>query len=502
MEKDKKVALVICDGMGYRESEKYNAVKAANTPNLDRLMKEYPSAIIAAGGEAIGLPAGQMGTSEANHLIIGSGRIVYQNLLKINRSIKEGSFEKNAVLIGAINHSLNNDSYLHVIGLLGPGGVHAHIDHIKEIALVAKDNGLERVAFHFFTDGRDTPPKSSIEHLNDFSFFIETNKIGRIASLGGRYWGMDRDNNEERVEKAYDAIVLGKGVMYADPIDAINESYGNGITDEFIVPVTIGNGEPPVTIKENDAAIFANFRADRANQLTRRILQSGIPGLHLVTMTKYADDIAVPAMFPPEVIEHTLSEELSRSGIKQLRVTETDKFAHLTFFFNAQKSEPDPLEERVMIPTNKDVATHDKKPEMKAAEIAEVVAKAIKEGNYGFIAANIVNCDIVAHSGDFEATKRAVEAVDEAVGKIAAAAEETGAQLIITADHGNAEEMWDEKANQPMTSHTMNPVPLVLVSRRFKKMIKSEGSLSDIAPTILTMLDVPLPKEMTGESLV
>jgi len=502
MESEKQTILIICDGLGFRESEKYNAVKAANTPNLDRLMENYPSAIIAAGGEAVGLPAGQMGTSEANHLIIGSGRIIYQNLLKINRSIKDGSFQKNEVLMEAINHAINNDSWFHVIGLLGSGGVHAHINHIKAIALSAKDAGIKKIAFHFFTDGRDTPPKSSIEQLNDFMFFMETNKIGRIASLGGRYWGMDRDNNADRVEKAYEAIVDGKGIMYADPIDAINESYINGITDEFIVPVTIGNGEPPIMVKENDSIVFANFRADRANQLTRRILQSGIQGLYSATMTRYADDIAIPIMFPPEKIEHTLSEEISAAGIKQLRVTETDKFTHLTFFFNAQRTEPDPLEERVMIPTNKDVATHDKKPEMKAKEVAETVEKAIKSKIYGFIAVNIVNCDIVAHSGNFEATVKAVEAVDEALGAIVLAAGDAGADLIVTADHGNAEEMFDDVSGQPMTSHTVNPVPFMLVSPRFKKLKRSEGSLSDLAPTILTMLDIPIPHEMTGKSLV
>jgi len=501
MERKKQAVLVICDGLGFRESERYNAVRSAKTPNLDRLNAQYHHGILAAGGEAIGLPTGQMGTSEANHLIIGSGRIIYQNLLKINQSIRSGEFQKNKALLSAIQNAADNDTYLHVIGLLGPGGVHAHMDHIKAMLLAAKEGGLVKVAVHLFTDGRDTPPKSAIEFLNNLQFFMDTNKIGRIASVGGRYWGMDRDNNADRVEKAYAAIVKGEGVMYADAIDAVNESYQNGITDEFIVPITVGNGVPPITIRENDSVIFANFRTDRAVQLSRRILQDDIKGLYFVSMTKYADDIEVPVMFPPEVINHTLSEELSAHQIKQLRVTETDKFTHLTFYFNAQRNKPDALEDRIMIPTNKDVATHDKKPEMKAAEIADAVADAIRKGEYGFIAVNIVNCDIVAHSGNFEATVKAVEFVDQAVGRIAEAAEECGAELIITADHGNAEEMFDDISGQPMTSHTINPVPFIMVSSKYKEG-PSEGLLSDLAPTILTILDVPVPQEMTGKSLV
>lgn len=488
--------------MGYRPEEKYNAVASANIPNLDRLRAEYPEAILAAGGEAVGLPKGQMGTSEANHLIIGSGRIVYQNLLKINRSIKNGDFECNDILKEAIAHALIKKSYLHIMGLLGPGGVHAHIDHIKAIALAAKSEGLEKIAFHFFTDGRDTPPKSAIKHLTDMQFFMETNKVGMIASISGRYWGMDRDNNAERIEKSFDAIVNGRGLMYADPIDAIKESYDNGITDEFIVPVTIGNGNPPITVSDYDSVIFANFRADRANQLTRRILQAGIKGLYFATMTKYADDIEVPTMFPPEKIYHTLSEEVSAANIRQLRVTETEKFTHLTFFFNAQRSNPDPLEERIMIPSNKDVATHDEKPEMKALEIAEAVSEAIKSEKYGLTVVNIVNCDIVAHSGIFDATIKAVEAVDRAIGIICETASEHLATVMITADHGNAEEMFDEISGQSMTSHTINPVPFMLISPDCRPLKKKEGMLSDIAPTILSLLDIPIPKDMTGESLV
>lgn len=502
MEQGNKLILIICDGMGYSPKKEFNAVYMADTPNLDSFYEKYPHILLQAGGEAIGLPMGQMGTSEANHLIIGSGRIIYQNLLKINRSITDGSFAENENLLQAINHAKENDSYFHIIGLLGPGGVHSHTNHIKEIALTAKKNGVSKIAFHLFTDGRDTLPKSALGFMNEFNDFVEDNELGKVASIGGRYWGMDRDNNEDRIQKAYSAIVRGEGVMYADPVKAIEDSYNNDITDEFITPVTIGNGIPPIVIKEYDSVVFANFRADRANQLTRRILSDNICNLFFVSMTKYADNIQVPVLFSPENIPNTLSEEISKKNIKQLRITETEKFTHLTFFFNAQRNEPEKGEERVMIPSNKDIATHDKKPEMKAVEIATGIKQAIESNEYGFIATNLVNCDIVGHTGIMDATIKATEAVDEALGIITETALKNGWEILITADHGNAEEKYDEFTNQITTSHTTNPVPLILISSRFDKLNKQEGGLSDIAPTVLTLMGIEVPKEMTGDSLV
>ncbi len=502
MNRKNKVVLVICDGMGYSPKGEFNAIRSARTPNLDKFYKEYPHMLLQAGGEAIGLPMGQMGTSEANHLILGSGRIIYQNLLKINRSIREGEFQKNKSLLEAVDHAKSNNSNFHIIGLLGPGGVHAHTNHLKAIAQTAKKHGVDKIVFHLFTDGRDTLPKSALGFMNEFRDFVDDNELGIIATVGGRYWGMDRDNNHDRIEKAFAAIRYGQGVMYEDPVKAIADSYDNDITDEFITPVTIGTGDNPTVISENDAVVFANFRADRANELTRRILKEAIPNLHFVAMTKYADDIEVPVIFPPEKIENTLSEVISGKGIRQLRITETEKFTHLTFFFNAQRNEPDPGEERIMIPSNKDVATHDKKPEMKAMDIASGIKQAIEKDEVGFIAANIVNCDIVGHTGVYDAIVSAVETVDEALGIIVQTAKDNGWDVLITADHGNAEEKFDEFTNQITTSHTTNPVPLILIASGFDKLNKEEGGLSDVAPTVLKLMNIDIPAEMTGNSLV
>lgn len=502
MNRKNKVVLVICDGMGYSPKGEFNAIRDAKTPNLDKFYKEYPHILLQAGGEAIGLPMGQMGTSEANHLILGSGRVIYQNLLKINRSIKEGGFQKDESLLKAIGHAKTNGSNLHIIGLLGPGGVHAHTNHLKAIAQTAKKNGVDKIVFHLFTDGRDTLPKSALGFMNEFMEFVDDHELGVIATVGGRYWGMDRDNNYDRIEKAFAAMRYGKGVMYEDPLKAITDSYDNGITDEFITPVTIGTDESPTVMNDNDAVIFANFRADRANELTRRILKENIPNLCFVAMTKYADDIDVPVIFPPEIIENTLSEIISAKGIKQLRITETEKFTHLTFFFNAQRNQPDAGEERIMIPSNKDVATHDKKPEMKALQIAEGIKQAIEKDEVGFIATNIVNCDIVGHTGVYDAIITAVETVDEALGIIVDTAKENGWDVLITADHGNAEEKFDEFTNQVTTSHTTNPVPFILISEEADKINKEEGTLTDVAPTILKLMDIDIPKEMTGDVLI
>ena len=498
----RKIALIICDGMGFSEKEEWNAVRQANTPNLDKLMAEHPHMLLKASGESIGLPAGQMGTSEANHLIIGSGRILFQNLTRINQSIESGKFMENKVLNLAIDNVIENGTTLHRMGLIGPGGVHAHEAHMKDIVLAAKEKGVHRIAIHAFTDGRDTSPRSAEEHLSSLINFLEANKIGRIASIGGRYWAMDRDNNADRIEKSFLAITKGEGIMYEDPMKAIRDSYENGIMDEFIVPVTIGNGEPPITVREGDSVVFTNFRADRAVQMTRRFIAEAIPRLVFVSMTKYANDIDIPVIFSLDETKNTLSEVLSKEGIRQLRVTETEKFVHLTFFFNAQKNDPDLGEERIMIPSNKDVVTHDKKPEMKAKEISEAVKKGMESGNYGFIAVNIANCDIVGHSGLMEPTIKAVEAVDVALGEIIKTAEETGFTVLVTADHGNAEDMFDEETNQPMTSHTTNPVPFIAIGDPDFKMTENIGQLSDIAPTILSLVGIDIPKEMTGKVIV
>ncbi len=498
-----QVLLIICDGWGYRKGKKYNAIAQARTPNFDMLWNKYPHAIIETSGEAIGLPKGQIGTSEANHLIIGSGRILYQNLLRINHAIENKTFFGNKAILEAFEHVKRYNSVLHIKGLVSPGGVHGHVNHIKALILSAKDHGVRKIMLHLFTDGRDVAPRSAKTHLQDLQDFLKTIGVGTIASIGGRYWGMDRDNNADRIEKHFRVMVVGEGPVFKTPLEVIENSYRNNISDEFIEPAIIAPRPDEIgCVQPNDAVIFSNFRADRTRQLTRRFLKENIKNLKYVAMTKYADDIDVRVAFPPESISNTLSEILSKNKLKQLRITETDKFTHLTFFFNAQRYEPEPLEDRIMIPTNKGVKTHDMKPEMKAMEIARATVKAIKTGSHDFIAINLVNADMVGHSGNFEATITAVETLDKAFGLIYGAAKKYGTTVLLTADHGNAEEMYDEKHQHPITAHTLNPVPLILFSNKYKKATHKKGLLSDIAPTILTIFGLPIPKEMTGKSFI
>lgn len=496
-----KVILIICDGLGWREEKNHNAIAKANTPNFDNLWKNYPHALLKASGESIGLPDGQMGTSEANHLIIGSGRIIYQNLLKINHAVKNGTLSGNKILLNAFDYAHQNNSAIHIKGMISPGGVHGHMDHIKEILIAAKNYGVKDINLHLFTDGRDTPPQSAKKYLAVFEKNLKDIGIGEIATIGGRYWGMDRDNNHDRIEKHFKAIANAEAPVFPDALEVINAAYADGITDEFIEPAIL-KSYIDKGLKEKDAVISTNFRTDRAHQLTRRFLNEKIPGLHYVSMTKYADDIDTAILFPPETIVNTLTEIISAYKIPQLKITETEKFAHLTFYFNAQKYEANPLEERIMIPTNKDVATHDLKPEMKVFEITDEIVKAINLNKYGLICANLTNCDIVGHTGNFEATVKAMEAVDKALGIIVEAAKRKQTEVIITADHGNAEETFDFINGQPYTAHTLNPVPFILISGKYEKINHSEGFLADIAPTILKIMNLPVPKDMTGNSFV
>lgn len=498
-----QVVLVICDGWGYREDPKNNAIAQAQKPNYDQLWKNYPHAILKASGEAIGLPEGQMGTSEANHLIIGSGRILYQNLLRINHAIADGSLEKNITLLQTFNHVKNNNSALHLIGMISPGGVHNHVSHLKALVKYAKATGIKQIYLHLLTDGRDTLPKSALEYLNDLDNFLKTEQVGLIASIGGRYYGMDRDNNLDRTKKYFNVLVRGEGERFKNYSDLVKHAYNKNLTDEFILPALVEDKDGQIhTIKSNDAVIFTNFRSDRAKQLTRMFLTEKIPGLLFVTMTKYAEDINCPVIFPSLSTKNTLSEVLSQNNIKQLRVTETEKFTHLTFFFNAQRYDPDPLEDRIMIPSNKDIKTHDQKPEMKALEIAGQVVAAIEKKSHDFICCNLVNADMVGHSGNVPAIIKAIETIDQALGKIVAAAKNNDTVVMITADHGNAEETIDTITGQPKTSHTLNPVPFILISDKYKTLTKNEGYLSDIAPTILKIFNLPKPAEMTGQSLI
>jgi 2,3-bisphosphoglycerate-independent phosphoglycerate mutase len=509
-----KVLLIICDGLGYREEKEHNAIAQAKTPNLDQYWREFPHALLAASGEAIGLPEGQMGTSEANHLVMGSGRVIYQNLVKINRAVKSGELQDNPAIAVAFEHVKKFNSVLHIKGILGPGGVHGHSDHLKGLVLAAKNAGVKNILLHLFTDGRDTAPKSALDYVTDLEKFLaEENSpllakeglgggsefSAKIATIGGRYFGMDRDNNNDRIEKHFKIMTSQEGPKFGSATAAIEDAYAKNLTDEFIEPalIEIGPGEHGC-IQTNDAVIFANFRSDRAKQLAQKFKQTAIENLEYVAMTKYDDELDVRVAFPPEEIKNTLSEVIAQNGLKQLKVTETEKFTHLTFFFNAQKYEPEVGEDRILIESSKDVKTHDEKPEMKVFEIAAELEKALAENKYDFIATNLVNCDMVGHTGNFEAIIRGVEAVDEALGKIVAAARLAGYEIIITADHGNAEHTFDSAGGQAITSHTLNPVPFILLSDKYHELKKSEGSLADVAPTILKIMELPQPSEMTG----
>lgn len=531
-----KVLLIICDGLGHSDKKEHNAVATAKTPNLDKYWQEYPHALLAASGEAIGLPEGQMGTSEANHLVMGSGRIVYQNLVKINRALKTGELVSNPAIAEAFEHVKRYNSVLHIKGIVSPGGVHGHTDHIKGLVAAAKEAGVKNVLLHLFTDGRDTAPKSALEYVADIENFLADEKApllflrtlslcgagkeglggglekksdtapnfsAKIASLGGRYFGMDRDNNQDRIEKHFKVMTSKEGPKYPSAQKAIEDAYAKGLTDEFIEPalLEIGPGEYGC-IQTNDAVIFANFRSDRAKQIANQFKKAAIANLDYVAMTRYDDELDVRVAFPPEEMKNTLSEVIAQNNLKQLKVTETEKFTHLTFFFNAQKYEAEKGEDRILIDSNKDVKTHDEKPEMKVFEITAELEKALAENKYDFIAANLVNCDMVGHSGNFEAIVKGVEAVDQALGRIIEAAQKSGYAAVITADHGNAEHTFDTEGGQPMTAHTLNPVPFILFSDSYKELKKSEGLLSDVAPTILKMMDLPIPSEMTGEVLL
>jgi 2,3-bisphosphoglycerate-independent phosphoglycerate mutase len=498
-----KVVLVICDGLGYREAKDHNAVLAAHTPNLDNFKANFPFALLEASGEAIGLPEGQMGTSEANHLVIGSGRVIYQNLVKINKAAQNKELETNPAILEAFEHVKKYNSALHIKGMVSDGGVHGHIEHLKALVLAAKVHGVNKIFLHLFTDGRDVAPQSAKNYIHDLEGFLENTGVGKIASLGGRYWGMDRDNNHERVEKHFLVMTRGSEQKFKTALDLIEHNYQQGKSDEFIEPASIElEEEGEGLIAASDAVVFANFRSDRARQITKRIVAEKIDNLKYVAMTKYDDELDVRVAFGPEEINNFLSQVVSVSGKKQIKITETEKFTHLTFFFNAQQYEPMSGEERIMIPSNKDVATHDEKPEMKAKEIAQAVVDAIQSDQYDFIAVNLTNCDMVGHSGNFPAIVKAVEAVDSALGQIAQSAQEQGYTLMITADHGNAEETFDPKINQAITSHTLNPVPFYFISPKYAKIKREQGDLSDVAPTILKIMDLDIPAEMTGKSFI
>ena len=500
------LALIILDGFGCREETKGNAIAAARTPYLDHLMACCPHTRIGASGMDVGLPDGQMGNSEVGHTNIGAGRIVYQELTRITKSFDEGEALGNPALTAAMENARRPGQALHLMGLLSDGGVHSHIRHLYGLMEMARRFAVERVYLHCFMDGRDVPPTSGIEFIAALQQKIKELGLGQIATVSGRYYAMDRDNRWERVKLAYDAIVNGEGNKDPDPVAVMQKSYGAGVTDEFIVPTVVTEG---AGIKAGDSVIFFNFRPDRARELTRALVDPDFAGferekgffpLTYICMTQY--DATMPNVevaYRPESLANTLGEYLSRLGKTQLRIAETEKYAHVTFFFNGGVEAPYEGEDRVLIPSPK-VATYDLQPEMSAYAVTDEAVRRIESGRYDVIILNYANCDMVGHTGVFEAAVKAVEAVDTCLGRLLAALEKAGGRAFLTADHGNADQMADENG-APFTAHTTNPVPFVAIG--FGDVtLRSGGRLADIAPTMLQAMGLPQPEEMTGRSLL
>jgi len=508
----KTTVLMILDGFGINERTDGNAIKLAKTPVIDGLMKKYPFVKGYASGLDVGLPEGQMGNSEVGHLNIGAGRIVYQELTRITKSIDDGSFFKNAELLKAADNCKKNASALHIFGLLSPGGVHSHSDHLYALLKFAKENGLEKVYVHAFMDGRDTPPDSGKGYMANLEAKMREIGIGKVASVSGRYYAMDRDNRWDRVEKAYDAITMGIGQRFKSADEGIAKSYENGVTDEFIVPFVVedesGRAE---TVNNGDSVIFFNFRPDRARQITRAFCDDDFAGFErkkraenivYVCFTEYDKTIKNKLVaFKPQTLENTLGEYIADKGKKQLRLAETEKYAHVTFFFNGGVETPNKNEDRILIPSPK-VATYDLKPEMSAYEVTEKLIENINAKKYDLIVVNYANSDMVGHTGKLDAAIKAVETLDKCIGEVMKAIISTGASMFICADHGNSDQMIDYNTGAPFTAHTTNPVPFILVNYTDGIGLRQGGRLADIAPTLLQMMDIPIPEEMTGRSLL
>ncbi len=508
----KPVILIILDGFGIGEKGQGNAVSCAKAPLIDHLLREYPHTQLHASGESVGLPDGQMGNSEVGHLNLGAGRIVYQDITRITKSIRDGDFFRNPALLRAMGAVKESGGTLHLMGLLSDGGVHSHIDHILAVFDLAKDQGLSRVVFHAFLDGRDTPPSSAQRYIRRLEEHLDRIAIGRIATVSGRYYAMDRDKRWERVQKAYEALVLGEGIRESSAEEAVCGSYAHGRTDEFMLPTVIRNTRNNVsdgTVRDGDAVIFCNFRSDRAREITRALIDPAFDGFErtvvpriscFTCLTTYDETFGLPVAYPPVRPTHILGEVVSGQGFRQLRIAETEKYAHVTFFFNGGEEQPFPGEDRVLVPSPRDVATYDLKPEMSAYEVTDEVVKRIQTRQYGFILINYANPDMVGHTGVLSAAVKAVEVLDECLRKVIAAAQEVSARILITSDHGNLEIMEDKATGQPHTAHTTDPVPFIVVGEKVQ--LRDTGCLADVAPTVLQLMGIEQPKEMTGESLI
>lgn len=501
--------LIILDGWGHNPHREHNAIAQANTPIWDALLANNPNTLINTSGLNVGLPDGQMGNSEVGHLNLGAGRVVYQELTRIQKAIDDGIFFDNSALVHAIDSATSRGRAVHILGLISDGGVHSHINHIKAAATLAIKRGA-KTNLHLFTDGRDTAPESALGYLKDIEQHLKTLEGGRIASITGRYYAMDRDNRWERTQKAFDVIATGQGDFTADSAkDAIKMAYARGETDEFILPTAIlkKNGKP-VKIKDGDAIIFMNYRADRARQLTRPFIERDFADFHrdtspvlsdYVTLTEYNKNFNVSVAFRPTKLINTFGEWISKQGLTQLRIAETEKYPHVTFFLNGGVEAPNKGEDRIIVPSPK-VATYDLQPEMSIDELTDKLCEAIESEKYDTFICNIANPDMVGHSGNLDACIKAVEAVDAALARITKAVANVNGELLITADHGNIEQLWDESTNSPLTAHTTNPVPFVYVGKQGFS-LRDNGSLPDVIPTLLKIMHLPQPEEMTGQSI-
>lgn len=504
------VLLIILDGFGCRPADESNAITCASKPHFDRFWRDYPHTLIQASEAAVGLPAGQMGNSEVGHLNIGAGRVVYQEYSRIDRAIHNGHFTGNLALLDVIEQVKANDSALHIFGLLSDGGVHSHENHIHALLEMVAQHGLRKVYMHAFLDGRDTPPRSADAYLRCLEDKMDSLGVGRIASIVGRYYAMDRDRRWSRVKIAYDLLALGRGEYQAkSAMLGLENAYARDENDEFVKPTAIvRDGEAPVRMNDGDAVIFMNFRSDRAREITRAFIEPEfdefareyVPRLsRYCTLTSYSEDFDIPVAFPPERVRNGFGEYIANLGLRQLRIAETEKYPHVTYFFNGGEETVYPGEERIMV-RSPDVATYDLKPEMSAPEVTDKLVEAIESRKYEAIICNYANCDMVGHSGIMEAAVKAVEAVDGCLGRVVEAMRANGGEVLITADHGNAETMRDHLTNQPHTAHTINLVPLIYVGRPAQ--MRHSGALEDIAPTLLKMMGLPQPMEMTGHPLL
>lgn len=506
----KPMLLVVLDGWGYSENGQDNAIAKANKPNWDQLWQTCPHNLINGSGASVGLPADQMGNSEVGHLNLGAGRVVYQEFTRVSRSIKTGSFFTNQTLVDAVQGAIDNNKAVHILGLLSPGGVHSHEEHIHAMAELAAKQGADKIYLHAFLDGRDTAPKSADESIKKMEAKFAELGHGRFASIIGRYFAMDRDHRWPRIQKAYDLITQGKADFQSHTaLAALGAAYNRDETDEFVqATAIIPEGTKPVRIEQGDTIIFMNYRSDRARQITRPFIEPDFDAfereyipkdIHFVSLTEYKSDFDVPVAYPPDRLNNVFGAYLSGLGLRQLRIAETEKYAHVTFFFNGGREEPFEFEDRILV-NSPNVPTYDLQPEMSAPELTDKLVQAIESGKYDAIICNFANPDMVGHTGNFEATVKAIEAIDVCLGRVVAAIRKAGGEMLITADHGNAEMMVNHEVGQPHTAHTTNLVPLLYVGRRQLEL--DSGALSDIAPTMLELMDLEQPSEMTGRSLV